>query len=466
MAAKPLTSIALRARSLEWATVGRATDKSEAVLTGQADVTLAEGQPDIKVALQSTRDALIEQLRVPCAPLASPVALGIPTAWALVRIADLPTTDPTERRSMVELQVDKFSPFPADESVISYEVLAEGEGRSRVLLSAVPTALMDGFGGALRAAGATVKWVDINLLGWWRILNDAGKVNVETSQALAILDGAVCDLVVTSQGVPGAVRALSGLDDLSPSEFAEDVTHEIVRTLTALDLGRTGTPLAEVVIWHRGNPPAELGQRLHEALGVPVHLHPLESLPSLSEGLLRRCRTRQMGMLNLAPPAWQQAENASQVRRRVIVLSAAVLGLWALAMGVLFGGLQIQKRRLANQEARLAELTVPADKVRAVRERVQALEQYVDRSYSALECLREISDRLPPGIELKSFTYHKGKSVDLVGEADAATLVYDFKKEMDDSKLFVSNVLLRITSSPQNKQNFRLTAALPGGGKP
>jgi Tfp pilus assembly protein PilN len=466
MSGKPLASLALRARSLEWATPGRTPDKAATIVVGRAEIDLGEGQKDLIAGLRTDRDRLVQGIRKECDRLPAQVVLGIPASWVLLRVADLPTTEPAERRGMMELQVDKFSPFPADESVISGEVLMEKDGRSRVLLSAIPTATMNLVGDALREAGIHLNGVDVNLLGWWRVLKDAGKVSDTGSQAFAILDDQGCDLMVTTAGVPVAIRSLSGLEDLPVAEFAEEVAREVVFTLASLDLERSGEPLSEVAVWHRGDPPKELLHRLTETFSVTAHPYALESLPSLSEGLLRRARSRKPGMLDLAPPDWQKAEKSSIVRRRMIAVSATVLGLWGLAIATLFGGLQIQKQRLATQEATLAALTASADHVRDVRDRAQSLEQYIDRSHSALECLREISERLAPGIEFRSFTYHKGKTVELIGEADAFTLVSDFKKEMDASKMFVSNSLPRITHTAQNKENFKLTAVLPGGAKP
>ena len=70
---------------------------------------------------------------------------------------------------------------------------------------------------------------------------------------------------------------------------------------------------------------------------------------------------------------------------------------------------------------------------------------------------------LPPGIELKSFSYHKGKSLELAGEAEAVNLVYDFKKELEKSDLFTTTELHRIVKGSGGKEVFRITATLPGG---
>lgn len=367
---------------------------------------------------------------------------------------------------MVELQVDKFSPFPADEATFAYEILDKKDGRCRLLMGAIPTKTADTLRACLQAAGLPPKWIDINLLGWWRLLRDAGKADGSQSRIFIILDDDACDMIVATGSTPVAVRSLSGLDELSPDDVAEEIARETVYTMTSLDLERSGEPLAEISVWHRGETtPESLLHRLREQFPNPVHAASLDTLPPLAEGILRRSLDRQ-GTMDLAPASWQQAESARRARRRIIQLSVSLLGIWALGMATLFGGLQYQKQRLGRLQTNLEKLTPAADNARMVRERVRILQQYIERKYSALECFREIADLLPPGITLKSMNYRKAKNLELSGEADAVTLIYDFKKELEKSHLFVKTDLTRVTRTAQGKEVFKLTATLPGGEQP
>lgn len=464
MAVKTLTGVAVRARSLEWALPRPAGEKVTTPECRQAELTLGEGQAGILDGLKAERERLVGDLRTACGRLGAPATVGIPAGWVLLRVADLPAAAPEELRGMVELQVDKFSPFPAEESVISYERFAEHEDRVRVLLSSVRTDTMDLLGGALREAGVQPKRVDLNILGWWRLLADAGHIHQAGAQAILILDDTCVDIVVASSGVPLAMRSLTGLEGLPAEEVAEEISRETVYTLTAVDLERTGEHLAGVSVWHRGGElPEALVHRLQDPFGLAATSHTLDTLPPLTEGLARRAVDAGPGRLDLAPPAWHLDEVRRRARTRLIALTAALLGIWVVSVAVLFGGLQYQKHQLAQMEARLTEIKAPADTVRAIRDRVLGLQQYVNRSHSSLECLREISDLLPPGIELKSFSYRKGKTVELSGEADSVTLVYDFKKEMEKSKLFKATDLPRTFRTPQGKEVFKITATLPGG---
>lgn len=465
MAVKALTGLAVHARSLEWAVRNKTGDKPTPDSAQSLELDLGQDQKTLLGALQTDRDRLVAEIRDRCGRLPAPAVIGIPASWVLLRIAELPSGSPDEMKSMAELQVDKFSPFPVDESAISYELLAEADGRCRLLLSAVRTDSINLLADGLRAAGLQPKWVDINLLGWWQLIKDAGKAHPAGAQVHLILDGPACDMIVTSAGTPVAMRSLSGMEDLAPGEADEEIARETAYTLASLDLDRHDSPPAEITVWHKGDPPAELLKRFTEQYSIGARPESLESLPPLVEGLLRRADRRAAGTMDLAPTAWMEAETAQRTRRQMIVSSLLVAGVWLTGMVGLFGGIQYQKQRLASLERQLAELKEPAEKVRGIRDRCQELIKYMDRSRSGLECLREISDRLPPGIELKSFSYHKNKSLEITGDADSYALATDFKKGLEQSELFVATELPRTRHSARG-EDFKIICTLPGGEKP
>ena len=466
MAAKVLTSIAVRDHSLEWAILHKVGEKQSIPPTRSVELDLGENQKDLLTGIRSERDRLIEEIRTKCGRIPAPVSIGIPASWVLLRIAELPSGTPDEIKSMAELQIDKFSPFPIDESAFSYEILSEQDGRCRLLLSAIRTDTINLLADALKAAGIEPKWVDINLLGWWKLLQDAGKVHQTGIQIFMIREEATCDLIITSNGVPLAMRALSGMADLPASEADEEIARETALTLASLDLDRDGGVPASFSLLHRGDSPSGLIGIFATQFQIDAQPEPLDALPPLAEGLLQRTVTRTAGRMDLAPTAWLQTETALRTKRRVILFSIIAASLWLTGMLALFGGLQLQRNRINSLTGELTELKAPAEKVKAVRERTQGLTKYMDRSFSGLECLREISDRLPPGITLKSFNYHKNKNLEISGEADEYALIADFKKDLELSKLFVASDLSRTRRTREGKEEFKITCTLPGGESP
>jgi Tfp pilus assembly protein PilN len=466
MAGKVLTSLAVRSRSLEWAILHKAGEKQALPPTRSVELELGENQKDLLAAIQADRDRMIEEIRTKCGRIPAPVSIGIPASWVLLRIAELPSGSPEEIKSMAELQIDKFSPFPIDESAFSYELLSEQNGRCRLLLSAIRTETINLLAGALKAAGIEPKWVDINLLGWWQLLQDAGKVHAAGVQVFIILEDTTCDLIITSSGIPLSMRSLSGMNDMPASEADEEIARETALTLASLDLDREGEQPASFTIWHRGDSPAGLIGIFESQFQINAHPEPLDSLPPLAEGLLKRTETRTDGRMDLAPVAWLQTETALRTKRRVILFSIIAASLWLTGMLALFGGLQFQRNSINSLTSELTELKAPAEKVKAIRERTQGLTKYMDRSFSGLECLREVSDRLPPGITLKSFNYHKNKNLEMSGEADEYALIADFKKDLERSKLFVASELTRTRRTKEGKEEFKIICTLPGGEQP
>lgn len=466
MAVKVLTSLAVRSRSLEWAVLHKVGEKQSETTPRSVELDLGENRKSLIEGLQADKERLVEEIRTKCGRIPAPVSIGIPASWVLLRIAELPAGSPEEIKSMAELQIDKFSPFPIDESAISYEILSEQEGHCRLLLSAIRTDIINLLAGALKAAGIQPKWVDINLLGWWKLFQDAGKVHQSGIQVFIILEDTSCDLIITAAGIPLAMRSLSGLDEMPADEANEEIARETAYTLSSLDLDRDGGHPADFTIWHRGETPNGLLKLFADQFLIAAKAEGLDTLPPLSEGLLRRTEARSSGRMDLAPLAWQQEETALRTRRRVILFSIIAASIWLAGMLGLFGSLQFQKTRIASLTQELTELKGPAEKVRAIRDRTQGLTKYMDRTYSGLECLREVSDRLPPGITLKSFNYHKNKNLEMSGEADEYAQIADFKKDLERSKLFVSSELSKTRRTRDGKEEFKIVCILPGGEQP
>ena len=94
--------------------------------------------------------------------------------------------------------------------------------------------------------------------------------------------------------------------------------------------------------------------------------------------------------------------------------------------------------------------------------------QYADRTHSALECLRRVSESLPAGADLTSYVYRKGASLALRGEADVPDKVYAFIQALEKAELFleVKSEGISTRNTPQgNRSQFGVTIRLPGIGE-
>jgi hypothetical protein len=234
----------------------------------------------------------------------------------------------------------------------------------------------------------------------------------------------------------------------------------VAYTLMSLEMERGVATERAVSIWHRGEPLPHMAEALKEECGCEVAEHSLESLPLPSSGLARRMA---MGPgLDLTPGAWRATGRAQAFRRRMITGVCAVVGLWLLCVAAGAAVMWQANNRLDQLERDKEKWSPLAMEVRDMRRRVSLIQRYTDRTYSALECFREICLLQPVGIDLKSFAYVKSRHVKLQGQAPSVDLVYEFRTNLDDSELLSGGSL----NGPRNvrgKQVFDITIPLPGG---
>jgi len=395
------------------------------------------------------------------------VILGVPADQALLRVLALPSADPAELRSMAELQLDKFSPFPAEHMLTAVEVLAQGDGASRVIVAAARRELLEARGAPVIAAGGLPDALDVELLGWWHHLVAAGRGAAPEGEVLLLLPADGADLIAAREGQPALFRSFGGAAETADGLSSADLLEEINYTLIALE-AEWGAAKPRFAVWRAEHVAPAWEEALQQLPGGPAETHALSELPPLTEGLARRAAQPAGRQLDLAPPEWNATRRQRGTQRRITLAAGVLTSAWVLGLAVLLVGNQVQRHRVAQLKVTLARLEKPAEQVRGQLEQVQTLEQYTDHSRSALEVLREISQLLPPsGIRLISFIYRKNNSVVLRGEADAATMIYGFQHDLTQSKLFVTVKAEGVTdvksATGVKRTQFGLTLSLAGG---
>jgi len=109
---------------------------------------LAHESKTLELSGDSEKDAsaLVSMLKSICVGRPK-VSVAIPLDRVLLRVVELPSTEMDELRGMVDLQVDKFSPFPVEQMSVSFESLSQTANSTRVLIAAVRREEIDNAGG-------------------------------------------------------------------------------------------------------------------------------------------------------------------------------------------------------------------------------------------------------------------------------------------------------------------------------
>lgn len=449
------TGVVVRPDRLEW-TVWRVTRKGSVRLDhGRIERSAAEAESDPEWRSGYRRVA---------ARARGEVTLGLESGSALMRVLELPTTDPTELANMAELQVDKFSPFPVEQMAIGVQPLSATERATRVLIVAVQKERVEQAGSLARNAGLRVHRVDVEVLGWWQLLRDAGAVPETGHKAFLIIESGGVDLILARNGQPVLFRALGPLGgDLQTN--LEEIVEETAYTLTSAEAELGGVERISLEIRApREVATKDLEDALQRACAVEVTTAALDDLPPLSEGLARRGADPAARTLNLAPEPWRIEEEARRVVRRLAIASLSFLTIWGGLVAGGLVGLNMRRDRLNALAREVERLETPAAEVRALKEKVTAIERYMDRTYSALEYLREVSLWLPERIDLTGFDYRKGDGVTLMGRAAVAESIYDFVQALQRTELMKdarAENIRSVGSGEDRRSEFVVTASWP-----
>ncbi len=371
----------------------------------------------------------------------SPVCLIVPTSRALLRVMNFPTVDPEELKGMIDLQVGKISPFPVDQLQVSMEILKQQDGISHVLIAAVRHSVIEESERILKEAHLKSVRIDIELLGWWQQLKEAKRVSTRGCQLFLLVEKKATGMILVCDGIPAVFRSLSPVGEHSWPVFAEELKDEIDYTLTSLEAEWGFFEDIEITLFHDPDYALETVSRaLEEHLACTVNIATLEEVGCETEGVARRTLAGDHTLLNLIPQEWTDKEALTLARLKVMRISAVLLIIWAMLVGSSYVFSSNRSERAGKLAIQARELIEPAQKINLIQEKVEVLEQYTNRTYSALESLREISVLLPASVDLTSFSYRKNSEVSLRGlsrNAQSAS-IYDFFEALEKSELFAS----------------------------
>jgi len=453
------TGLVLSGGTLQWCVLRRARNTIAVVAKRSASVELPAGPVSSLANVDdSDRAAVVSRIRSICSGIEKPVSTAISSGHVLLKAAELPTVDPSELHGMAELQVDKFSPFAPDNTVTACEVVSRGETSTRVVIIAADRRVVDNVGRILADARVAPVRVDVELLCWLNLIEDAGGFEKRGCRIIVLMDGVTCDAVVTKGGIPVLFRTFGKSVDMT----AEDLVSDIESTLTQLESDHGIASPDGLMLWHAGEPPEETIRALGESFRFPVEHRPLSSLPPLSEGLARRSLDRRglQDRANLALADWKTGREKAQVRKRILAATAAAMAVWLAGLACFGIAVALQFAGIKSRENTLKMLKPIADDARRMKGLIKTAGQFTDQR-SAIECLREVVDAKPEGIEFQQFKYDRTreKKLTIKGEAVSDKIVYDYADALNKSSMFFG-VEIKPLMSRGGKNNFTIELAL------
>jgi len=385
------------------------------------------------------------------------ITVSLSSAKLLMRVVELPSTDPDEINAMVELQLDQISPFSTDQLTITYELLQQKEDHSRVLAIAAPRHVVDELGELFKSEKAYIRSLDAEILVWWSLLSIHSDIPREGRVILLLEEHTEFSMMVIDDGVPVCFRSLELFHNFADESVQCEIVEDMKYTLLSLETEYGHQDDCIIEFWSESDLPKPLLNRLREAFSGNLNLHDLKTLPSLAEGLALRAADRGVHHAELVPREWVDLQRKRRFMRLASIAVAAVLCIWLAVISITGIVFAIQKLAFNRLEKEAAQYSAPARAAQAARKEMLSLEKYADHSRSALECLREITAALPDFVEITSFAYTKGKEVKLNGTGENSDQVYAYLDKLGTIELFQD------IEDPKIKGNntFSITATLP-----
>lgn len=374
------------------------------------------------------------------------VVLSMPLKLLLVKVARISVEGRDHLAEMAGEELGKVSPFPDETPVTGMETVAETDRELVTVFAALPEAGAAEIGDALDEAKMRVLRTDITTLGWLRTLWP--QISPDAGRKVVLMDfDDGWDMVVLDESAPSQLRGLGRISD--PAELGREVMLSLLRAGGAVEP-------KEIVLFSKTTVDKGIVERLSQL--APVRFVQLmgneepgtedgefETSFGGIEGVARR--TQEGASLDVTPADWVELRTEARFKKKLVAFLVAAAAGWVLLMGVLFGVPFVYGQMTERQKTLSKRHARAYGEVKEMRDKVKLVQQYSDHARGSLEMLKAVSDRMPEGITLTSFSYKRGERLSVVGEAQQPTDVYAFKNALteaateDDEKLFTEVTL-------------------------
>jgi Tfp pilus assembly protein PilN len=447
---KPLVAVVLSERAAQWAMARRAGEHLE--VTSEPDILL-NGEAAERNATE-TEAELLQKIRAKLGPQPVRLLTALDSREVVCRVLKLPALDPHEVAKMVEFQIEKLAPLPLDDVVWDYEVIETGENFTKVMVAIAAKDAVNAKLEQFESANLPAEVVSVDILPIFSRLRQAKLLPTgDELHALVVFRGAEAKILVFQRGSPLLVRSVA-LDGSAASESGcASLRDELQHTFLAVQLDVPDTPIGKILLLPLFEDDANAAESARLRLGFDAQIvrDPEDSLAAAS--LCWRGLEEKTHGINLLPAQWRQRRREKQLRRMAVRGGIALGAAYVLAVAVFFIFVGVRKAQISRLDRKIEALTPAYTEARQLQDVVHEISRQLDRTYSALEMLREVSVAMPQGMTLNAFVFKRDQNLTLRGTAQSAANVYEFTDRLKNSPLF----------SAVEPRNVRTEEARAGG---
>ncbi len=364
----------------------------------------------------------------------------LPAESVFLRVVELPASNLAETLAMVELQLEKFSPFPVAQIVWTMHVIGsrtapvKGEAGPEHLQTVVVVIAerkgVEEVLGKLERDGFLADRLETPML------DQLEAVDPKEDGAWLFplsLGGQSAALVAWWYG--GALRNLSFVTLPTAGERAKELQEQLSHLAWSGELEGWLTAPPK---WHLMADPVkavEWETVLRAAVNEPVAVTAPPPLAELAGRTARRAASA--AQANLLPAEFT-AQYRQQFVDRLWLRALAYAGLtYAVAVAIYFGAVGMLGYQTGRVESAVASLSGSYTNALQLKMRYSILQERSQLKYAALDCWQLVAQEIPEGITLQRSSFVDGKKLSLSGTAGSGDVqkIYDFYDALRKAKL-------------------------------
>ncbi|HEX4640414.1 MAG TPA: hypothetical protein VH252_03455 [Chthoniobacterales bacterium] len=329
------------------------------------------------------------------------IVLALPVELVLAQRMRLPTTDASEFREMVRIQIEKAMPYSPEEMTTDSEVISQSEEGSVISAVAVHNEKLNELAAPLIARGLIPSQVTV-YAG-----HRAATHSPEGTSLFIYSENESIVCAIAEEGKVSFTHSLDGADAL-----------QLQRDLPQLTLS------AELQGINTSAPRVLLAESLYEFRDT------VEGIFATSAELIAVEVPPAESHLNLLPESWRQRRaqlvRQKEWRKRLLIGAAAYAGLLLLFLAYLVG-LRFSIGRIDKRISRDAPKT---EFVRATEAKWKALAPAIDPRFYPIEIIQHLFESLPSA-DVRITVYNQSaRQISVDGEANSAALAYQFAEKV------------------------------------
>ena len=369
--------------------------------------------------------------------------LSIPSKIILTKIDTLPSNDLNEINKMAKIQIDKISPFSSEKILYGNEILELNDNSSNVIMMSTQKKYVDEITRYVEK-NIFIKGIDARIMGWLELINQNNK-QPPKDEIILLYDKIDLVLIFKKNFTIELIRPL--YINLNSNSAANELLYELSYTLQNKEI-----IYKTMSVWAYNKLSNLEFKRIEQRLNIKIDYNDLNLVGMLSDGILKRIINKK-NHINFLPENIKEKQKQKFIKRKLKKTILRILLGIIIVLTTLEIIFNLRLNNLKKSQSQLNKIEISANTAIENYNKLKALKSYNDRSYSSLECLREITNLLPAGdIEFSSFNYNKFKGVTITGSSINDDIVLEYFKKLGNSSLFnnLKNQSIRTSSRTSN----------------